>query len=238
MSLSGSGKSTLIRHVNRLIDPTAGEVLVGGTDVVTMTRPELQAFRGVGTSMVFQKFALLPHRTVLDNTVYRLEVRGVDWGRSVDLAMRWLERVGLRGFEKKYPNQLSGGHSRIIRVMPNLPVMVGAGMSLGCVQPDTVDGTALHLVETLFGAIGRFDWAADEEEFEQMVLAAAKAGLPAGHADRLVRQTFLGSARMLAEDARSAAEMKRAVTSPNGTTQAGLTAWRRRAPCLRSCPKR
>lgn len=109
MGLSGSGKSTLIRHVNRLIDPTAGEVLVGGADVVKMTRPELQAFRGEKTAMVFQKFALLPHRNVLDNTVYGLEVRGIDRARSVDVAMRWLERVGLKGFEKKFPNQLSGG---------------------------------------------------------------------------------------------------------------------------------
>lgn len=134
------------------------------------------------------------------------------------------------------------GHSRVIRVMPNLPVMVGAGMSLGCVLPDAADDETLHLVEALFGAIGRFDWAADEEEFEranpvfscgpgfvfafaeQMVQAAVGLGVSADLADRLVRQTFLGSARMLAEDPRSAAEMKRAVTSPNGTTQAGLTA--------------
>lgn len=109
MGLSGSGKSTLIRHVNRLIDPTAGEVLVGGTDVVKMTRAELQAFRSTQTAMVFQKFALLPHRNVLDNTVYGLEVRGIDRARSVGVAMRWLERVGLKGFEKKFPNQLSGG---------------------------------------------------------------------------------------------------------------------------------
>ncbi|WP_334174735.1 glycine betaine/L-proline ABC transporter ATP-binding protein [Pseudoxanthobacter sp.] len=109
MGLSGSGKSTLIRHINRLIDPTAGEVLVGGQDVCTMNRTELRDFRRHQTAMVFQKFALLPHRTVLDNTVYGLEVQGVPRQKQVDAAMQWIERVGLKGFESRYPNQLSGG---------------------------------------------------------------------------------------------------------------------------------
>ena len=109
MGLSGSGKSTLIRHINRLIDPTAGEVLVDGVDVVKMNRTELRAFRRHQTAMVFQKFALLPHRNVLDNTVYGLEVQGMARAQSVDIAMRWLERVGLKGFETRFPNQLSGG---------------------------------------------------------------------------------------------------------------------------------
>jgi glycine betaine/proline transport system ATP-binding protein len=109
MGLSGSGKSTLIRHINRLIDPTAGEVLVNGVDVVRMNPAELLAFRRAQTGMVFQKFALLPHRNVLENTLYGLEVRSVDRAESVATAMRWLDRVGLNGFEQKYPNQLSGG---------------------------------------------------------------------------------------------------------------------------------
>ncbi|OLP53026.1 proline/glycine betaine ABC transporter ATP-binding protein [Rhizobium rhizosphaerae] len=109
MGLSGSGKSTLIRHINRLIDPTAGEVLVDGTDVVKMSETELRTFRRQETAMVFQKFALLPHRTVLDNTVFGLELQGVGRAQRIDTAMRWLERVGLKGFEQKYPNQLSGG---------------------------------------------------------------------------------------------------------------------------------
>jgi glycine betaine/proline transport system ATP-binding protein len=109
MGLSGSGKSTLIRHINRLIDPTSGEVLVNGVDVVKMNRGELREFRRHQTAMVFQKFALLPHRNVLDNTVYGLEVQGMARAKSIGVAMRWLERVGLKGFEQKYPNQLSGG---------------------------------------------------------------------------------------------------------------------------------
>ncbi|HBF29921.1 ATP-binding cassette domain-containing protein, partial [Rhizobium sp.] len=109
MGLSGSGKSTLIRHINRLIDPTAGEVLVNGVDVVQMSASQLQEFRRHQTAMVFQKFALLPHRTVLDNTIFGLEIQGVPRPKGIDTAMGWLERVGLRGFEQKYPNQLSGG---------------------------------------------------------------------------------------------------------------------------------
>ncbi len=109
MGLSGSGKSTLIRHINRLIDPTAGELLVNGIDVVKMNERELREFRRHQTAMVFQKFALLPHRNVLDNTLYGLEVQGVARSKAVDIAMRWIDRVGLKGFESKYPNQLSGG---------------------------------------------------------------------------------------------------------------------------------
>lgn len=109
MGLSGSGKSTLIRHINRLIDPTAGEVLVKGVDVVKMNPAELQEFRRHQTAMVFQKFALLPHRNVLENAIYGLEVQGVPRAKGVETAMQWIERVGLKGFEQKYPNQLSGG---------------------------------------------------------------------------------------------------------------------------------
>ncbi len=109
MGLSGSGKSTLIRHINRLIDPTAGEVLYDGVDVCRMNENDLRAFRRHKTAMVFQKFALLPHRTVLDNAVYGLEIQGVDRNESVKRASQWIERVGLRGFERHYPNQLSGG---------------------------------------------------------------------------------------------------------------------------------
>jgi glycine betaine/proline transport system ATP-binding protein len=109
MGLSGSGKSTLIRHINRLIDPTSGEVLIGGVDVCKMKFRDLREFRRRQTAMVFQKFALLPHRNVLDNTIYGSEVCGISRKESVDTAMRWIERVGLKGFEQRYPNQLSGG---------------------------------------------------------------------------------------------------------------------------------
>jgi len=109
MGLSGSGKSTLIRHINRLIDPTAGQILVGGVDVVKMDKRVLREYRRHSTAMVFQKFGLLPHRTVLENTVYGLEIQGKGKKEQIDMAMRWIERVGLKGFESNYPNQLSGG---------------------------------------------------------------------------------------------------------------------------------
>ena len=109
MGLSGSGKSTLIRHINRLIDPTSGQIIVGGRDVVAMSQAELREYRRHETAMVFQKFALLPHRTVIDNTVYGLEVQGVPRSEQRDRARRWIERVGLKGFDDRSPTQLSGG---------------------------------------------------------------------------------------------------------------------------------
>jgi glycine betaine/proline transport system ATP-binding protein len=109
MGLSGSGKSTLIRHINRLIEPTAGQILVNGIDVMGLSAKDLQEFRRRQTAMVFQKFALLPHRTVLNNTIYGLEVRGVPRATQIEAGMRWIERVGLKGFENHYPSQLSGG---------------------------------------------------------------------------------------------------------------------------------
>ncbi|WP_332687397.1 quaternary amine ABC transporter ATP-binding protein [Devosia sp.] len=109
MGLSGSGKSTLIRHINRLVDPSVGEVLVAGTDVVKMSHRELRDFRRHKTAMVFQRFGLLPHRNVLENTVYGLELQGVPRQRQVEAARYWLGRVGLQGFENSYISQLSGG---------------------------------------------------------------------------------------------------------------------------------
>jgi glycine betaine/proline transport system ATP-binding protein len=109
MGLSGSGKSTLIRHINRLIDPTAGTVEVGGHDVTQMDETALREFRRKMTAMVFQKFALFPHYTVMENAMYGLDVRGVDKKARQVAAMRWIERVGLKGYEDHYPNQLSGG---------------------------------------------------------------------------------------------------------------------------------
>lgn len=109
MGLSGSGKSTLIRHLNRLIEPTAGEVEVDGVDVLKMNDRELRDLRQSKMSMVFQKFALMPHRTVADNVAYGLNLQGVRGGEAKERAQKWIDRVGLTGFEKSYPSQLSGG---------------------------------------------------------------------------------------------------------------------------------
>ena len=109
MGLSGSGKSTLIRHINRLIEPTAGEIVIDGQDVLSMSEEELLEFRRFRASMVFQKFGLLPHRTVEDNAAYGLMIQGLDKKEALEKSSYWVKRVGLAGFEKHYPAQLSGG---------------------------------------------------------------------------------------------------------------------------------
>ncbi len=109
MGLSGSGKSTLIRHLNRLIEPTAGEIIVQGEDVMKLSEDGLRKARQEKMSMVFQKFALLPHKTVLKNAGMPLSVRSHDEIDCDKEAQKWLDRVGLSGFENHYPAQLSGG---------------------------------------------------------------------------------------------------------------------------------
>lgn len=109
MGLSGSGKSTLIRHINRLIDPTVGAVVVDGEDIMQFNLQRLRELRLNKMSMVFQKFALLPHKIVLDNAAIGPLVRGDGKEIAEEIANKWLERVGLNGFANHYPHQLSGG---------------------------------------------------------------------------------------------------------------------------------
>ncbi|MFP4977369.1 glycine betaine/L-proline ABC transporter ATP-binding protein [Paenibacillus sp. CN-4] len=109
MGLSGSGKSTLVRLLNRLIEPTSGHVLFKGQDVVAMNPEQLRRFRRKNIGMVFQKFGLFPHRTVLQNAEYGLEVQGVDKKTREQRAREALELVGLAGWENHRPDQLSGG---------------------------------------------------------------------------------------------------------------------------------
>ncbi|WP_211682163.1 glycine betaine/L-proline ABC transporter ATP-binding protein [Moritella sp. 24] len=112
MGLSGSGKSTLIRHFNRLIEPTAGEIELAGSDVMKLSSKDLQDFRRNKMSMVFQRFGLMPHRTVLDNIGYGLQVQGVKKAERKKSATQWLETVGLNGYANQYPGQLSGGQQQ------------------------------------------------------------------------------------------------------------------------------
>lgn len=138
MGLSGSGKSTLIRHLNRLIDPTAGQVIFDGRDVVAMGSQELQAFRREKTAMVFQKFGLFPHRTVLENTAYGLRVRGLPAREIDERARRWIHRVGLEGFEGSYPNQLSGGMQQrvgLARALTNDPEILLMDEAFSALDP-------------------------------------------------------------------------------------------------------
>ena len=128
MGLSGSGKSTLIRHLNRLIEPTAGEILVDGVDVMSHSTDKLRELRQTQMSMVFQKFALLPHRTVIQNAGLSWQVRGEDEDAANEEAQKWLERVGLGGFEYHYPHQLSGGMQQRVGIAraltSNSPIML------------------------------------------------------------------------------------------------------------------
>tara|TARA_B100000686_G_scaffold134403_1_gene141433 strand:- start:1566 stop:2615 length:1050 start_codon:yes stop_codon:yes gene_type:complete len=109
MGLSGSGKSTLIRHINRLIDPTSGEVMVEGTNVTSLDQKNLIEFRRHKMSMVFQRFGLFPHKTVIQNVGYGLEIQGKNEDEIKKTSMEKIESVGLSGFENQYPSQLSGG---------------------------------------------------------------------------------------------------------------------------------
>jgi len=109
MGLSGSGKSTLVRCISRLIEPTAGEVIIDGRDVTKFSRAELTAMRRTRMSMVFQHFGLFPHRKVIDNISFGLEVRGTGRAERTARAMEVLELVGLGGWEDNYPRELSGG---------------------------------------------------------------------------------------------------------------------------------
>ncbi|TJZ72998.1 ATP-binding cassette domain-containing protein [Chitiniphilus eburneus] len=109
MGLSGSGKSTLVRHINRLIDPSAGQVLVDGEDVLGFSAARLRDLRRRRISMVFQHFGLLPHRTVLENVAFGRRVRGESRRNAQAAAQGWLARVGLSGHERDYPDHLSGG---------------------------------------------------------------------------------------------------------------------------------
>ena len=109
MGLSGSGKSTLVRMINRLIDPTSGSVYLDGQDIAKANQEQLRQIRREKLGMVFQNFALFPNRTVLENTMYGLEVRGIKPAESEKKALAALKRVGLEGYDAQYPNQLSGG---------------------------------------------------------------------------------------------------------------------------------
>ena len=109
MGLSGSGKSTLVRHFNRLIDPTSGQILVEGENILEYDMPTLRQFRRQKISMVFQNFGLLPHRNVLENVAYGLKVRGESTAQCNERARHWITVVGLQGYEQAFIHQLSGG---------------------------------------------------------------------------------------------------------------------------------
>ncbi len=109
MGLSGSGKSTLVRHINRLLEPTSGKILINGKDVMELNREHLQELRNKKIGMVFQNFALMPHRSVVDNIAMPLEIRGISKNDRLDAANKILEIVELQGWGNKFAHELSGG---------------------------------------------------------------------------------------------------------------------------------
>lgn len=128
MGLSGSGKSTLIRHLNRLIEPTAGEIRMDGENVMGYSEEQLRSLRRERMSMVFQKFALLPHKTVLENAGMAKDIRGYTTSDFEADARKWLARVGLEGNEHQYPHQLSGGMQQRVGIaralVSDAPIML------------------------------------------------------------------------------------------------------------------
>ncbi|CAB3741480.1 quaternary amine ABC transporter ATP-binding protein [Paraburkholderia rhynchosiae] len=151
MGLSGSGKSTLIRLINRLVEPSAGKVLIDGRDVASVPRAELTALRRKDMSMVFQSFALMPQRTVLSNAAFGLEVAGVGRKEREARAMTVLEQVGLAPFAAKLPAQLSGGMqqrvglARALAVNPSLMIMDEAFSALDPLKRKEMQNVLLDL---------------------------------------------------------------------------------------------
>lgn len=138
MGLSGSGKSTLVRLLNRLIEPTSGSILLNGKDLTRMNKEQLREMRRRQMSMVFQKFALFPHRTVIANAEYGLEIQNVPRNERVEAARRALELVGLKGWEDKYPDELSGGMQQrvgLARALANNPEILLMDEAFSALDP-------------------------------------------------------------------------------------------------------
>lgn len=138
MGLSGSGKSTLLRCLNRLIQPTSGDVIVNGKNITKEDNNALLETRRKVMSMVFQKFGLLPHRTILENTAFGLEICGEDKTKRLQVAQEALETVGLKGFENQKPSQLSGGMQQrvgLARALTNNPEVLLMDEAFSALDP-------------------------------------------------------------------------------------------------------
>ena len=138
MGLSGSGKSTLIRLLNRLIEPSGGDIYIDGVDVAKMSKEELREVRRHKINMVFQSFGLFPHRTILENTEYGLEVRGVSKEERTAKAEKALEISGLLSFKDQYPDQLSGGMQQrvgLARALANDPEILLMDEAFSALDP-------------------------------------------------------------------------------------------------------
>lgn len=138
MGLSGSGKSTLVRMLNRLIEPSTGSILLGGKDISTMSAEQLREVRRHDINMVFQSFALFPHKTILENTEFGLELRGAPKEKRQELAERALDNSGLLDFKDQYPDQLSGGMQQrvgLARALANSPKILLMDEAFSALDP-------------------------------------------------------------------------------------------------------
>lgn len=159
MGLSGSGKSTLIRHLNRLIEPTAGHIFVGDEDVMSMSSSELRDFRRRRAAMVFQRFGLMPHQSVLKNIAYGLAIQGLSAREWDAKARHWIEMVGLEGYENAYPAQLSGGMqqrvglARALATDPEILLMDEAFSALDPLIRTEMQDQLIHLQQELHKTI-------------------------------------------------------------------------------------
>ncbi|HEP1406670.1 TPA: glycine betaine/L-proline ABC transporter ATP-binding protein [Streptococcus pyogenes] len=138
MGLSGSGKSTLVRMLNRLIEPSAGSILLEGKDISTMSADQLREVRRHDINMVFQSFALFPHKTILENAEFGLELRGVRKEERQRLAEKALDNSGLLDFKDQYPNQLSGGMQQrvgLARALANSPKILLMDEAFSALDP-------------------------------------------------------------------------------------------------------
>ena len=122
MGLSGSGKSTLLRCISRLTDATAGKILIDGEDICLMNNKQLVELRREKMGMVFQNFALLPHKTVIENIAFPLQVKGISTENSMYKALEMVELVGLKGRENYFPRELSGGQQQRVGIARSLAV--------------------------------------------------------------------------------------------------------------------
>ncbi len=151
MGLSGSGKSTLIRLINRLVEPTSGSIIINGQDIAKLPQPELVKWRRKRIAMVFQSFALMPHRNVLDNAAFGLEMAGTPRKDREERAMQVLSQVGLQAYAFKYPSQLSGGMqqrvglARALVVDPDILLMDEAFSALDPLKRVEMQGLMLDL---------------------------------------------------------------------------------------------
>lgn len=138
MGLSGSGKSTLVRMLNRLIDPSSGNIYLDGKDIAKMNVEDLRNIRRHDINMVFQNFGLFPHRTILENTEFGLEMRGVSKEERTTLAEKALDNAGLLPFKDQYPSQLSGGMQQrvgLARALANSPKILLMDEALSALDP-------------------------------------------------------------------------------------------------------